>query len=202
MDMSTPSDEIPELLRSAYEVNLPPATFSVDELVAGGRRRRRRAVAGKLAGGAVAAAAIAGVAVASLSVDGGAGRAALVPPAAPVHGQPSARASLPPVGASAAVVIDAYLRALVSGDCTAAQALATSAFKPGSGELCGVVKVSSFALNRDPATPGRDEVIYASVLHVTEGSSDGTIPRGSVTWFYDLKRQDGAWKLVGGGSGP
>jgi hypothetical protein len=99
-------------------------------------------------------------------------------------------------------VIDAYLRALVAGDCTAAHALATSTFKPGNGELCGDVRVSSFTLNRDPETPTRDEVIYGSVLDITDGSSDGTIPRGKVIWFYDLKRQDGAWRLVGGGSGP
>ena len=83
MDMSTIKDEIPETLRSAYEVNLPPATFGVDELVAGGRRRRRRGAAGRVAGGAVAAAAIAGVAVAGLSAGGGAGRVSLAPPAAP-----------------------------------------------------------------------------------------------------------------------
>ena len=113
---------------------------------------------------------------------------------------PSVRISPPPAGASAAVVIDTYLRALVAGDCATAHALATSTFT-GNGELCGLVKVSSFSLNRDPATAGRDEVIYGSVL-VTEGSRDGTIPRGKVTWFYDLKRQDGAWKLAGGGTGP
>lgn len=90
--------------------------------------------------------------------------------------------------------------ALVAGDCRTAHALTTSAFS-GNGDLCGVVKVSSFSLNGKPATPGRDEVIYGSTL-VTSGSSDGTIPRGNLTWFYDLKRQDDSWKLVGGGSGP
>lgn len=115
-------------------------------------------------------------------------------------GTPSARVSPPPVGASAGVVLDTYLRALVAGDCTTAHALTTSTFT-GNGELCGVVNVSSFSVNGKPATPGPDEVVYGSNL-VTAGSKDGTISRGNLTWFYDLKRQDGSWKLVGGGSGP
>lgn len=115
---------------------------------------------------------------------------------------PPVRLSPPPAGASAAVVVDTYLHALVAGDCTTAHALATSTFKPGNGELCGQVKVSSFSLNPKPATPGSDEVIYGSVLTITEGSSDGTVPSGAITWFYDLKRQNGSWQLVGGGSGP
>lgn len=131
------------------------------------------------------------------AVVGGGAMLALVGCAGSSPGTPS----LPPVGASATAVLDTYLRALVAGDCTTAHALAMSTFKPGNGELCGDVKVSSFSLRGDPATPGRDEVVYASVL-ITEGSRDGTIPRGKTTWFYDLKRQDGAWKLVGGGSGP
>ena len=196
--MSTVSDEIPEALRAAYEVNLPHAMFGLDDLVDGGRRRRRRRVAARqVVGGAVAAAAVAGVVVASSNFGAGVRRAYVAPPAAA-----STNPSLPPAGASAAVVIDTYLRALVAGDCTTAHALARSTFKPGSGELCGQVKVSSFTLNPAPATPAHDEVIYAAVLAVREGSSDGTIPRGTVTWFFDLKRQNGAWRLVSGGSGP
>jgi len=116
-------------------------------------------------------------------------------------GTPTVSAPLPPAGASASVVLDAYLHALVAGDCTSAHALAAPTFKTGNGELCGDVTVSSFSVSGDPATPGRDEVVYASVL-TTGGSRDGSISRGRTTWFYDLKRQDGAWKLVGGGSGP
>ena len=114
---------------------------------------------------------------------------------------PSGGASLPSAGASASTVLDTYLRALVASDCTTAHALATSTFAPGNGELCGDVKVSSFSVSGDPATPGPDEVTYATVL-TTDGSSDGTIARGKTTWFYDLKRHNGAWKLIGGGSGP
>jgi len=116
-------------------------------------------------------------------------------------GTSSGGASLPPAGASAAVVLHAYLHALVAGDCTTAHALAASTFSIGNGELCGDVKVSAFSVSGDPATPGPHEVVYSCVL-TTDGSSDGTIAPGTTTWFYDLKRESGQWKLVGGGSGP
>jgi len=114
---------------------------------------------------------------------------------------PTSHVSLPGADAPAAAVMDTYLRALVAGDCSTAHALATPTFTSGNGELCGDVGVSSFSLNAVPATPGLDEVVYATEL-ITEGSSDGTIPRGRTAWFYDLERHDGAWRLVGGGSGP
>ncbi|WP_157598381.1 hypothetical protein [Phycicoccus sp. Root101] len=98
-------------------------------------------------------------------------------------------------------MLDTYLRALVAGDCDTAHSLAAATFTSGNGELCGDVKVSSFSLRGEPATAGPDDVEYGSVL-VTDGSGDGSIPRGDVTWFYELERQGGAWKLVGGGSGP
>jgi hypothetical protein len=116
-------------------------------------------------------------------------------------GPSSGSASPPPAGASASVVLDTYLRALTAGDCAAAHAVAAPTFSKGNGELCGDVKVSAFSLSGDPATPGSNEVVYSSVL-TTEGSSDGTIAPGETVWFYDLKRQGGEWKLVGGGSGP
>jgi hypothetical protein len=109
--------------------------------------------------------------------------------------------ALPPAGASASVVLDTYLRALVVGDCTTANALVASTFTFGNGELCGDVKVSAFSVPRGPATPGQSTVEYASVL-TTEGSNDGSIPSGKTTWFYQLRQQGGDWKLVSGGSGP
>ena len=109
--------------------------------------------------------------------------------------------SLPPAGASASVVLDTYLRALVAGDCTTAHALAASTFVVGNGELCGDVKVAACSLSGDPATPSTNEVVYATAL-ITDGSSEGALEAGKTTWFYDLQRQDGEWKLVGGGSGP
>lgn len=117
-------------------------------------------------------------------------------------GTPSSEVvSLPPADASASVVLDTYLHALVAGDCATAHALATPTFVVGNGELCGDVEVSGFSLSGHPATPSADEVVYASVL-TTGGSSDGTVEPGRTTWFYDLERRDGEWKLVGGGSGP
>ena len=114
---------------------------------------------------------------------------------------PQGDVSLPPADAPAAAVMDAYLQALVAGDCTAAHALSTSTFGPGNGDLCGDVVVTSFSVHAGPAMPGRDEVVYATDLD-TEGSADGTIPHGRTTWFYDLARHDDGWRLVAGGSGP
>lgn len=109
--------------------------------------------------------------------------------------------SAPPAGTSASVVLHTYLHALVAGDCASARALAASTFSVGNGELCGEVKVSAFSLSNDAARPTSDEVVYSSVL-ATEGSGDGSVPPGKITWFYDLKLLNGEWKLVGGGSGP
>lgn len=109
--------------------------------------------------------------------------------------------SQPAAGASASVVLHTYLRALVAGDCDAAHALAESSFSIGNGELCGDVRVSAFSLRGGGATPEADDVVYATVL-TTGGSSDGSIRPGKTTWFYDLERHGGEWKLVGGGSGP
>jgi hypothetical protein len=37
----------------------------------------------------------------------------------------------------------------------------------------------------------------------TTGTDDGTVPPGDVTWFFVLRQQsNGAWRLIGGGSGP
>lgn len=110
-------------------------------------------------------------------------------------------ASAPPAGASASVVLDTYLRALVAGDCATAHAAAASTFSADQGDLCGDVDVSAFSVREGPATPGPDEVIYATVL-TTNGSSDGTIARGKTDWFYQLERQGGEWRVASGGTGP
>ncbi len=113
----------------------------------------------------------------------------------------SADVSLPPEGASASVVLDTYLQALVAGDCKTTHALAGSTFVWGNGELCGDVKVSAFSVPTGPATLGSSKVEYASDL-TTSGSKDGSITPGKLTWFYQLQLQDGEWRLVSGGSGP
>jgi len=114
---------------------------------------------------------------------------------------PSPAAPAPPAGASASVVLDAYLRDLVAGHCAAARELATETFTAGHGELCGAVKVSAYSVQADPATPSSGEMIFSAVL-TTGRSGDGSIAPGRTTWFYDLRRQGGEWRIVGGGSGP
>lgn len=98
-------------------------------------------------------------------------------------------------------MLDTYLRALAAGDCTTAHALATPTFSVGNGELCGEVEVSAYSVGSHPATPSSHEAVFSTVL-TTDGSSDGTIEPGKTTWFYELKRHGGEWRLVGGGTGP
>ena len=107
--------------------------------------------------------------------------------------------ALPSKNAAPIEVLGAYMRALKAGDCKAAHALATSTFA-SNGELCGRVKVKSYTPVGVPATPG-GQAIFSTNL-ITEGG-DASMPDGLHTWFYTLARQaDGAWRLVGGGSGP
>jgi hypothetical protein len=113
----------------------------------------------------------------------------------------SSVAVLPPDSASPAAVLDAYLTALMASDCQTARALVTSTFTVGNGELCGAVRVSAYVVDPTPATPPDGEVIFATTL--TTSGDGASIPAGDVTWFYDLIRQpSGAWRIVGGGSGP
>jgi hypothetical protein len=111
--------------------------------------------------------------------------------------------SPPPTSAGPDVVLRAYLDALVHGDCSAGKVLGTANFvQRGGGELCGATQVKSYAIGGGAPSPFSDEVVYATTLETT-GSGDGSVPPGTITWFYDLKRQaDGSWRLVGGGSGP
>lgn len=109
--------------------------------------------------------------------------------------------TVPPDSAPPAVVLDAYLRALLAGDCAAGRALTSETFRIGNGELCGQTEVTAFRVEGDPATPG-PEVVFATTL-TTTGTSDGSVPAGDITWFYSLDRTRGsAWRIAGGGSGP
>jgi hypothetical protein len=110
--------------------------------------------------------------------------------------------SVPPDSAPPEVVLATYLRALVVGDCAAGKALGTATFRLGNGELCGATSVSSFTIQGPAPDPNATELVFATML-VTTGTADGSIQPGSMTWFYDLRREpDGSWRLVGGGSGP
>lgn len=115
---------------------------------------------------------------------------------------PRDRASLPP-DATPRQVLEAYAAALVAGDCGTARTFTTSTFVKGNGELCGDVRVSHVSIDpRPPAAPSDAEVVFATTI-TTGGSSDGSLPAGDATWFYDLRRQpDGSWRITGGGSGP
>jgi hypothetical protein len=109
---------------------------------------------------------------------------------------------LPPDSATPAVVLDAYLHALVAGDCNTGRQLATGSFGKGSGELCGDAHVTAYRIDGEPARPSADEVVFSTSL-ITDGSNDGSIQPGEIIWFYSLDRQsNGAWRIVGGGSGP
>jgi len=118
-------------------------------------------------------------------------------------GQPSPAAiDLPPVSAPPDVVLDAYLQALLAGDCATAHTLVTATFIIGNGELCGALTVTAARIDPvGPARPSDHEVVFGTTLTTVGG--DASMPDGEQTWFYDLQRQpDGAWRLTGGGSGP
>lgn len=114
-----------------------------------------------------------------------------------VHGSASHADSLP-ASASARTVLDAYLTALVAGDCDAASSFATSTFVVGNGELCGAADVTSAVVQSGPSLAGGG---FAVTLRYDHG--DASMPPGGTIWFYNL-RQDaaGRWQLNGGGSAP
>lgn len=115
---------------------------------------------------------------------------------------PTGEASTLPVSAGPDLVLETYLAALLRGDCSAGPALGLTTFRMGNGELCGATTVTSYRIDGAAPSPFTTEVVFATTL-VTTGTEDGSVQPGSLTWFYDLKRQaDGAWRLVGGGSGP
>jgi hypothetical protein len=100
------------------------------------------------------------------------------------------------------VVLDAYLRAVVAGDCNQARKLAVATFVKGNGELCGDVHVTAYKVSPDAARPNPREAVFGTWI-TTTGTSDGSIHPGGMTWFFDLVQQsDGSWRLAGGGSGP
>lgn len=108
---------------------------------------------------------------------------------------------LPPDSASPALVLDAYMKALRSGDCATSRALSTQTFVVGNGELCGALHVTAFTALGGPATPRDGEVVFSTT--VTTRGGDASMPDGDHLWFYTLTRQpSGAWRLSGGGTGP
>jgi hypothetical protein len=109
--------------------------------------------------------------------------------------------TVPPDSAPPGVVLDAYLRALVAGDCAAGRALTNTTFRVGNGDLCGQTKVTAYRIHDDPAIPG-PEAVFATTL-TTTGTSDGSVLAGDMMWFYALNRTEStAWRIAGGGTGP
>ncbi len=179
----------------------PPLTITPDALLAEARKRVRRRRLLTLAASPLAVAG--GGALAVWLLTGGSWTAphqVVTPGSTHTSGSGSNPTGLPSKDAAPAEVLGAYLRALKTGDCNTAHALTTSTFAFGNGELCGHIKVKSYTPVGNPATPG-DQAIFSTNL-ITEGG-DASMPDGLHTWFYTLTRQaDGAWRLVGGGSGP
>ena len=96
-------------------------------------------------------------------------------------------------------VLFQYLRALATGDCALARTYATADF--GDGHYCGgALHVTGFDIKPSPADLG-GEMVFALTLWTRGG--DETMPDGSHTWFFQLKRQpDDRWLVSDGGSGP
>lgn len=119
-----------------------------------------------------------------------------------VVSDPAASPGASPATVSPEAVLDAYLAALLAGDCETARTFATETFTVGSGDLCGGATVEDVRIHpTGPARPSEDEVVIATTLTITGG--DASMPDGEQTWFYVLGRQpDGSWRLTGGGSGP
>lgn len=110
--------------------------------------------------------------------------------------------TLPPDLTSPRDVLATYLTALAEGDCDVGQALGAGAFADGSGDLRGTTGVSISAVLGEPAQPTDGAMVFTTHL-VTSGTSDGTVPAGGITWFFDLQRTStGDWRIFSAGSGP
>ena len=110
--------------------------------------------------------------------------------------------ALPSDTAAPEVVLQAYLGSLVAGDCATGRLLAAETFANGNGELCGATDVRSFRVNGYAGDVASGGVVFATRLETT-GTADGSVAPGGMVWFYSLEQgPDGAWRIVGGGSGP
>ena len=107
--------------------------------------------------------------------------------------------AVPPDAATAAEVLDAYLRAVQAGDCeTAEQLTHPSQFGPGMVDLCGITGVTAFSVVGDPVVVHPDMVRMKASLTITGTSG---ISAGKISFTYFLQQQgSGAWRIVDGGA--
>jgi len=97
---------------------------------------------------------------------------------------------VPPDSAPPEVVLEAYLQALVAGDCET-----VSALRAGGGDgLCGALEVSAYTRSEPEITPdGR--VVFSTTL--TTSGGDGSFPDGDNLWRCWLSQQpDGGWRVT------
>jgi hypothetical protein len=117
---------------------------------------------------------------------------------------PSPRVTVPPDSAPPEVVLDAYLSALVAGDCdTAAQFVGSSVYNWGGDAFCGgITRVVAFKILGEPHRLGLNMVVLSTAL-TTTGTTRG-LPPGEAAFGFVLQQQSsGAWRVVEGyGGGP
>jgi hypothetical protein len=106
---------------------------------------------------------------------------------------------LPADSAPPAVVLNAYLTAIVAHDCDTARTLETKDYS--SGHDCGIWHMTAFGDPVGPETPRDGEAVFSTT--VTTQGGEKTLPDGHHTLFFNLIRQPGgAWRVAGGGTGP
>ncbi|MEJ7648339.1 MAG: hypothetical protein WKF57_04710 [Nakamurella sp.] len=122
----------------------------------------------------------------------------------PSAGTPSDPGSETPDLRTPLSVVTGYLAAARAGRCE--EAAATYWGPPPAvgerGDLCDST-ISDFDVGprEAPSASARTDVVAATLT--TDGSSDQTVPPGTIVWFYQLERQpDGTWRIIEGGSGP
>ena len=107
-----------------------------------------------------------------------------------------AAGTIPPDSAPPEVVLDAYLRALQTGDCdTASQLTMPLVLDKSFVDLCGVTGVTSFSVSVRPVVVDPYTVRLPATLTIT-GTASG-ISAGEITGMYFLQQQpSGAWRII------
>jgi hypothetical protein len=113
----------------------------------------------------------------------------------------SASPVVPPPSASARDVLVAYLNALDADNCGTARMLATDDYADTTTDLCSSGHLRGTGKHLGQVwtdRPGEVEFMTALTFSGTDTGNDGTFD-----WFYSLTQdRNGAWRVVGGGTGP